>query len=72
MTEISRSALFGRLNQTALKAIEMGQTTPDDRFTLLPVACLGACDLAPAMMVDEDLHGRLTEARLDAILEQYP
>ena len=52
--------------------LEMGQTTPDDRFTLLPVACLGACDLAPAMMVDEDLHGPLTEARVDEILERYP
>jgi NADH-quinone oxidoreductase subunit E len=48
-----------------------GQTTPDGRFTLLPAACLGACDHAPAMMIDEDLHGNLDEAKIDAVLEQY-
>jgi len=51
--------------------IDLGQTTPDGRFTLLPVACLGACDLAPAMLVDEDLHGPLTPAKVDEILERY-
>ena len=33
--------------------IELGETTADGRFTLLPIACLGACDQAPAMMIDE-------------------
>lgn len=50
---------------------DMGQTTPDGRFTLLPVVCLGACDLAPVMMVDEDLHGRLTPEKIDAVLAHY-
>ena len=36
-----------------------GETTADGRFTLLPIVCLGACDQAPAMMVDDDLHGDL-------------
>jgi NADH-quinone oxidoreductase subunit E len=48
-----------------------GETTPDGRFTLLPVACLGACDRAPAMMIDEDLHGDLDPSKVDAILAQY-
>ncbi|MHB8993979.1 MAG: NADH-quinone oxidoreductase subunit NuoE [Armatimonadota bacterium] len=52
--------------------IGMGETTADDRFTLLPSACLGACDLAPAMMVDEDLHVQLTVERIAEILAQYP
>ncbi len=51
--------------------ITPGQTTADDRFTLVPVACLGACDLAPAMMVDRDLHGRLTPEKIDLVLEKY-
>ena len=38
--------------------IEENETTDDLRFTLEPVACLGACGLAPVMMVDEDTHGR--------------
>jgi NADH-quinone oxidoreductase subunit E len=52
--------------------IGMGQTTADNRFTLLPAPCLGACDQAPAMMVDEDLHGRLDAAKIDDILGRYP
>jgi NADH-quinone oxidoreductase subunit E len=48
-----------------------GQTTPDGRFTLLPASCLGACDRAPALMIDRDLHVELDCGKLDAILEQY-
>lgn len=51
--------------------IEFGQTTADGRFTLLPVACLGACEQAPAMMVDEDLHGHLTPQGINQILARY-
>jgi NADH-quinone oxidoreductase subunit E len=49
-----------------------GETTPDMRFTLIPAGCLGACDLAPVMRVDDDLYGHLTPEKLDQILEQYP
>jgi NADH-quinone oxidoreductase subunit E len=52
--------------------IGMGQTTADNRFTLLPAPCLGACDQAPVMMVDEDLYGRLDAAKIDDILGRYP
>jgi NADH-quinone oxidoreductase subunit E len=51
--------------------IRPGETTADGRFTLLPIVCLGHCDHAPAMMVDEDQYGDLDSARLDAILERY-
>ncbi|MEX0607213.1 MAG: NADH-quinone oxidoreductase subunit NuoE [Halofilum sp. (in: g-proteobacteria)] len=51
--------------------IELGETTDDDRFTLLPVNCLGACDSAPAMMIDGELHRDLTPERIDAILGRY-
>ena len=52
-------------------AISLGETTADDRFTLLPICCLGACDHAPAMMIDDDLHGDMDLARLDEILGKY-
>ncbi len=52
--------------------IRPGGTTADGRFTLLPIVCLGHCDHAPAMMVDEDQYGDLDAARLDAILDRYP
>lgn len=51
--------------------IGLGQTTSDNRFTLIPNPCLGCCDCAPAMMVDEDLHVDLTREKIDRILESY-
>jgi NADH-quinone oxidoreductase subunit E len=51
--------------------IEVGETTPDNRFTLLPIVCLGCCDHAPAMMVNRDLHGDLDPRKIDAALEKY-
>ena len=51
--------------------IKPGETTPDGRFTLIPIVCLGACDRAPAMMIDDDLHGNLTPEKVDHILEDY-
>lgn len=51
--------------------VGMGQTTPDERFTLLPIVCLGACDRGPALMVDADLHGPLTPVDVTGILEAY-
>jgi len=47
--------------------IDLGQTTPDNRFTLLPVTCLGACDKAPVMMVGDDLHENVTEQDMQTL-----
>jgi len=52
--------------------VDFGQTTPDRRFTLLPIACLGACNKAPAMMVNDDLYVELSPANVDEILDRYP
>ncbi len=49
----------------------LGETTADGRFTLLPIVCLGTCDHAPAMMVDEDLHRDLDPAKAEQALENY-
>ena len=51
--------------------IGLGETTPDNRFTLLPIVCLGCCDHAPAMMVDSDLHSDLDAQKIDTALERY-
>jgi NADH-quinone oxidoreductase subunit E len=51
--------------------IGLGGTTADGAFTLLPVVCLGACDKAPAMMIDDELHGDLTEEKIDRLLAEY-
>lgn len=51
--------------------IKFGETTGDQRFTLLPIPCLGTCDHAPALMIDNDLHRDLSPEKLDEILEKY-
>ncbi|MGE5648440.1 MAG: NADH-quinone oxidoreductase subunit NuoE [Acidobacteriota bacterium] len=61
-----REALLARLG------VNLGETTPDGRFTVLPTVCLGACDHAPVLMIDRDTHGDLDPAALAALLERYP
>ena len=51
--------------------IEPGETSADGLFTLLPVACIGACDRAPAIIIDKKLYGNLDEDRIDEILKEY-
>lgn len=51
--------------------IDFGQTTEDNRFTLLPICCLGNCGNGPAMRVGTDYHGNLTPERIDTILTDY-
>lgn len=51
--------------------ISYGETTEDDRFTLLPIQCLGNCNHAPTMMVGNDLYNELTTDKVDDILEKY-
>ena len=48
--------------------IEVGQTTPDGKVTLLTVECLGSCGTAPMMQVDETYYESLTEEKIDRIL----
>jgi len=50
--------------------IEPGETTPDGRFTLTEVECLGACDESPCLMIGDVRHSGLTPDSLDAILRE--
>jgi NADH-quinone oxidoreductase subunit E len=49
--------------------IRPGQTTPDGRISLEFAECLGACEQAPAILVNDTLHGNMTEEKIDALLE---
>lgn len=51
--------------------IKSGETTDDLQFTIEPVACLGACGLAPVMMVNDESFGRLNKDKAKKILKQY-
>ncbi|WED43150.1 NADH-quinone oxidoreductase subunit NuoE [Legionella cardiaca] len=51
--------------------IKLGETTPDGKYTLRAVECLGACVNAPMMQVDKDYHENLTADKINQVLEQY-
>ena len=51
--------------------IKVGSTTADGRFTLRDTRCLGACGLAPVIMINDDVYGRLVPDDLPAIIEKY-
>lgn len=51
--------------------VNYGQTTRDNRFTLLPICCLGACDRGATMMIDDDLHGPVEPKDVAGILGNY-
>jgi NADH-quinone oxidoreductase subunit E len=65
-SELIREALCNRLGTP------LGGTTSDGQFTLLPIVCLGACDHAPAMMIDDTLYEDLDEPKLEQIFARYP
>lgn len=51
--------------------VPLGGTTEDQRFTLLPMNCLGNCDHAPTLMIDDDLYHDVTPEQVDDLLEEY-
>lgn len=62
-------SILARLTQSL--NIKYGETSADGRFTLLPNPCLGTCDCAPALMIDNDLYKNITVNQLDEILAKY-
>ncbi|MDC7226249.1 MAG: NADH-quinone oxidoreductase subunit NuoE [Spirochaetales bacterium] len=51
--------------------IEEGETTDDQLFTLESVACLGCCSLAPVVMINDSIYGKLNPAKMGKILKEY-
>ncbi|MDP2857537.1 MAG: NADH-quinone oxidoreductase subunit NuoE [Bacillota bacterium] len=51
--------------------IKAGQTTPDNKFSLQVVRCLGACGLGPVLTVDENVHARLKTDKIPEIIKKY-
>lgn len=62
-----------KIFETVQKELKIndGETTEDLKYTLESVACIGACGLAPVIMVNDDTHGRLTPDKVSGILAQY-
>ncbi len=51
--------------------LEPGQTSPDGKWTLVTVSCLGVCGVGPVIIVDEDIYGNVTPAQVSEILAHY-
>lgn len=51
--------------------IDLGQTTSDGRLTVLPIACLGHCERAQALMIDQDVYGHVTPDKVEIIMDKY-
>jgi NADH-quinone oxidoreductase subunit E len=65
---LGRDALQARILERL--GIAPGETSADGRFSLLPIVCLGACDKAPALLMDGALHGDVDDAALAALLDK--
>ncbi len=64
---LGAESLIGYLEERL--QIRVGETTPDDLFTLTTVECLGSCGTAPVMQVNEEYYENLTKEKVDAILD---
>jgi len=64
---------YEKLCQSLTTRLEvgLGETTADNRFTVLPIVCLGVCDHAPAMLIDDDLYRDVEPGQLDGVLDKY-
>jgi len=51
--------------------LEPGETTPDGKWTLATVSCLGVCGVGPVMVVDDDMYGNVTPGQVTEILARY-
>ena len=71
------TACYVKGAQKVLEALEQtlgvpaGKTTRDGKFTLVATRCLGACGLAPVMMINDDVYGRLTPEEIAGIIAKY-
>jgi NADH-quinone oxidoreductase subunit E len=64
---LGAESLIDRLKEKL--GIGVGETTPDKKYTLTTVECLGACEQAPCMMINFDYFGNLDEQKIEDILE---
>lgn len=75
--QVCRAEACQSMNGASLEAhvkarlgVDYHQTTADGRYTLEPVYCLGNCACAPSLMIGDQIHGRVTPSRFDALLDE--
>lgn len=62
-------AIYDKVSE--LLGIDEGECTPDRKFSLESCRCVGACGLAPVMMINDEVYGRLTPDQVEGILKKY-
>jgi len=67
---VTGSKSVSKMLEDALK-IKMGETTPDNLFTLQYSSCFGGCDISPAVKIDEKVYGNLTAEKINEIIDMY-
>ena len=62
-----------RIHERIVESLHLhdGDTTPDGRYTLETVRCIGCCSLGPVIKINEDMHGRMSSDNIEKILNQY-
>jgi NADH:ubiquinone oxidoreductase subunit E len=63
-----RGGLQVRAELEKVLGIKAGETTPDGEYTLQTVACMGACALAPAVMINEEVNAKMTPKKVRELL----
>jgi len=78
VVQLCRAEACQSMNSKALEEfvrgrlrLNFGETTPDGRITLEPVYCLGNCACAPSIMVNGELHGRVTPEKFGALAKEW-
>lgn len=66
---VGSKAVWDTLRETL--NLKNGETTPDQKWTLVTTSCLGLCSVGPVVLIDDDLHGNVTPEQIDDILARY-
>lgn len=66
---VGGKAIWDTLRETL--DLECGETTPDNKWTLLTTSCIGLCSVGPVLLVDDDMYGNVTVDQIPEILERY-
>ncbi len=66
---VGGKAIWDGLRETL--GLENGETTPDDKWTLVTTSCLGLCSVGPVVLIDEDIYGNVTPEQISKILDHY-
>lgn len=66
---VGGNAVWDALRETL--ALKNGETTPDNKWTLVTISCLGLCSVGPVVLIDDDLYGNVSPDQIADILERY-